>query len=177
MSVKEFYRIMARAHAKPYRSGGRVRVAYTGGTPDRTLDLMKKAVQEMAGRIADGLEEPDADTRRAWAAANLRQMDVCDEPCPDGVRLTEVDPGWLLDRARERYHCEFYLGEDGALKHRGVGGWQAKDEPTKWGVRSGYLSVTPAWFVQAVKMRKADIVAFLKGGGHCPPPREPEVPA
>lgn len=164
MSLTKFHELMRRAKAIPYRVGGRVRVAYTEGTPDLVVQRLKEAVAEFADRIAEDLPEPDGETKQRWRKAGLRQLDVCDEPCPDGVNLTECDVGWLVERCR-RYHFALRLSEQGTLAFTPDAGWKMEDEVTPHGVRSGIKGVMPAWFAEACKRRRPEIIARLQSQG------------
>ena len=168
MSVSKFNELMNRAHAIPYRVGGRVRVAYTDGTPALAVEKMEKAVRTMAGQIAERLAEPDRDTKVRWDKAGLTQLDVCDEPCPDGVSLVDCPVAWLVERA-SRYHVRFYVTPEGKIGHEGVDGWQAADRKVEWKgqerVISGYLSVMPTWYIDAINRRKAEVIAHLAQTG------------
>lgn len=157
-STALFDRLMHKAGAKSYRVGGRVRVAYTDGTDAKILDAMKEAVRTMSGRVAEGLAEPDAATKAAWFKAGLVMLEVGDEPCPDGVSLADCPAAWLVERCR-RYHAALTV-KDGKLGMT----------PDAGKTRDEVLKITPAWFVNAVKNRKADLLDHL---GKSPPPAVP----
>lgn len=148
--------------AIPYRVGGRVRVAYTDGTKELVIEKMQKAVRLMARHIAEDLPEPDAEQKRKWHKAGLKQLDICDEPCPEGVLLTEVGVDWLVERCK-RYHFSPQLNEAGdGLKFVPDDGWSMDDRAVNGGTISGVRSVCPRWFLDACKRRKQEIVDFLK---------------
>jgi hypothetical protein len=164
MSLNKFHELMRRAKAIPYRVGGRVRVAFTEGTPDLVLNRTKECVAEFADRIAEELTEPDGPTKKQWRKAGLRQLDVCEEPCPEGVNLSECDVAWLIERCR-RYHFTLRLTEQGTLAFTPDEGWKMEDEVTPAGVRSGIKSVMPSWFAETCKRRKIEIILHLQANG------------
>lgn len=146
----------------PYRLGGRVRVAYTDGIPEAAVEKMQNMVKVMAHHIAEKLDEPDGEAKKKWQAAGLKQLDVCDEPCPEGILLTEVGVDWLVDRCA-RYHFRLELKPDGGLRYVPADGWQMRDWKNQSGQTiSGVESVCPRWFLDACKRRKAEIIEFLK---------------
>ena len=152
---------MWEAGAIPYRKGGRVRVAYTQDTPPATLEAMRAVVRKMAETLSDKWKEPTPADGQQWMRAGLRMLDVCDEPCPQEVKLTEVGVDWLVARCA-RYHFRLQISGEGNLEFVGVDGYQRDDREGKFGPVSGFLSLTPKWFLDALNARKAEIVNHLQ---------------
>jgi hypothetical protein len=160
-NAAQFYAAMKQHGMIPYRKGGRVRVAYTPNTPPTMLEILHRMVAKFAERLAEGWEEPTREETGQWFKAKLVTLDVGDEPCPPGVKLTEVGADWLAARAA-RYHFDLALTPDGHLDLVGHAGWTRDDRQGPKGVVSGFLSLTPQWYLNALERRKAEVVEFLK---------------
>lgn len=160
---KLFMDAMHKAGAIPYRVGGRLRAAYTDGTTDEVVDRMKDAVRKMAAHVSETLPEPDGPTKVRWKKAGLKQLDVCDEVCPEGVSLTECPVEWLVERCK-RYHFDFVLGgpDQSSLMYGRHEGWELEDKTVNGGVISGIKSIVPCWFAAACRSRKGEIINHLK---------------
>lgn len=160
---KLFMEAMHKAGAIPYRVGGRLRAAYTDGTTDEVLDRMKDAVRKMAAHVSETLPEPDGPTKVKWRNAGLKQLDVCDEVCPEGVSLTECPVEWLVERCK-RYHFDLSLAptDPPTLLFLPNAGWELADKPVPGGVISGVKSIIPPWFAAACRNRKGEIISHLK---------------
>ena len=152
MSVGRFYDVMKQVNAIPYRVGGRVRVAHPVETSELAVEKMEKAVKVMAKHVSEKLPEPDGPTKVKWLNAGLKQLDVCDEVCPEGVSLTECPVEWLVGRCG-RYHFDLVLSGDEPPKLKWAlhTGWHMDDKEVRGGKVSGVKSIMPLWFVDACK--------------------------
>jgi hypothetical protein len=172
-NVAKFHAALKTHGMIPYRKGGRVRVACTPTATDAVKEAARRLVAKFAERLAEGWEEPTREETGKWFKAKLVTLDVGDEPCPPGVKLTEVGADWLAARAA-RYHFDLALTPDGHLDLVGHAGWTRDDRQGPKGVVSGFLSLTPQWYLKALEHRKAEVVEFLKakGGAQCAPRTE-----
>lgn len=146
----EFDRLMRRAGVTPFRRVGKVRVSYDPRTPGDTIRAALDAVRKFAPSLAEGWPEMTGSVAGEWKAQGLTTVDVCDEPCPRGMDVAACPVEILIDRC-ERYHFRLSVTDSGTLTFTPVGGWSM----------SAITPMLPAWFVDACRSRRQEIVASL----------------
>lgn len=156
----EFQRLANRAGIRPYRRGGKVRMAYDPRTPDETVRAAIAAVLKFAPGLVDVWGEPTGEQMAEWRAAGLVPADVCDDPQPGDADPATVPVAWLVNRAA-RYHFAIDPAGDG-IAFRALDGWQMKD----------VIAALPAWYAAVCKSRRGEIVEHV----HANTPREPADP-
>jgi hypothetical protein len=138
-------------------------VAYQPGTNDVQLGAIKEAVCEFAAKLTDVVSEPDEQKESQWRSTGVKHKTLCDEPCPDGVLLTECPVGWLLERAN-RYHVRLVLTRDDPPKLEYVP-HHGRHKYDCYGVKGmvrGVVPLMPRWFTDACRRRSQEIINFLK---------------
>lgn len=146
---EELNRLLKKAGVTPYRRVGKVRVAYDARCPRPTFAAAVEAVKAFAPALVDEWGEPPGSLVSDWRTAGLTPADVCDDPCPRGIDPRTCDPAWLLARC-ERYHFRLAPAPDG-MTGVPLDGW------TMDAIRQSL----PAWFVDACRARRAELVAAV----------------
>lgn len=149
----EFDRLLRRAGVTPFRRVGKVRVAHDPGTPGDTLKAAIEAVKRFAPAHAETWPDATAEQLAEWKRQGLVVLSVCDEPCPRGLDPEACPVEILIDRC-ERYHFRLSVDRSGGLAFSALPGW----------TMAAVTPLLPAWFVEACRARRPEIVEALAAG-------------